>query len=284
MKKIASNNCFGGEQLRFRHNSTVLGCEMTFSVYLPHQIGAAAADAIRLPVVYWLSGLTCTDENFVQKAGVQRAASKLGLIIVTPDTSPRGDGVPDDEEGAYDFGLGAGFYLNATQEPWSKHYHMYDYICQELPAVIEEHFPVDSSRQSIFGHSMGGHGALTIALKNPDRFKSVSAFAPIVSPINCPWGIKAFKNYLGEDTTAWEKYDAVALVKNAKTHIPMLIDQGSADQFLEEQLKPSLLMEACRQTGYPLRYNIRDGYDHSFFFIASFIEEHIRFHADALNR
>ena len=211
MEKIASNNCFGGEQLRFRHNSTVLGCEMTFSVYLPHQIGAAAADAIRLPVVYWLSGLTCTDENFVQKAGVQRAASKLGLIIVTPDTSPRGDGVPDDEEGAYDFGLGAGFYLNATQEPWSKHYHMYDYILQELPAVIEEHFPVDSSRQSIFGHSMGGHGALTIALKNPDRFKSVSAFAPIVSPIHCPWGVKAFKNYLGEDTTAWEKEDAARL-------------------------------------------------------------------------
>ncbi len=281
MEKIASSTCFGGSQLRYKHISSSLLCEMTFSIYLPQQL-ATGADS-KLPVVYWLSGLTCTDENFVQKAGAQKAASELGLIIVAPDTSPRGENVPDDDEAAYDFGLGAGFYLNATQEPWKKNYQMYDYIAEELPALINRHFPVAENRQSIFGHSMGGHGALTIALKNPDKYKSVSAFAPIVSPINCPWGQKALKNYLGEDQSTYLEYDSVELVKQAQRPIPMLVDQGSADEFLEQQLKPSLLVEACNKAGYPLSYNQRDGYDHSYFFITSFIENHLRFHAGILS-
>jgi len=283
MEKIAGNKCFGGEQLRYQHTSSSLSCEMTFSIYLPHQVTALAdSSAIKLPVLYWLSGLTCNDENFVQKAGAQRVASELGLVIVTPDTSPRGEGVPDDEEAAYDLGLGAGFYLNASNTPWNKNYRMYDYITAELPALIEEHFPVDGSRQSISGHSMGGHGALTIGLKNPEKYKSVSAFAPIVSPINCPWGIKAFENYLGEDRQTWEEYDAVSLIKNGSMRIPSLVDQGSADQFLEEQLKPQLLINACSDSGLAIEYNLRDGYDHSYFFIASFIEEHLHFHAKHL--
>lgn len=281
MEKIASSTCFGGSQLRYKHFSSSLICEMTFSIYLPQQL-ATGADS-KLPVVYWLSGLTCTDENFVQKAGAQEIASELGLIIVAPDTSPRGDNVPDDDEAAYDFGLGAGFYLNATQEPWNKHYRMYDYVAEELPALINRHFPIAENRQGIFGHSMGGHGALTIALKNPDKYKSVSAFAPIVSPINCPWGQKAFKNYLGEDQSTYLAYDSIELIKQAQQPIPMLVDQGMADQFLEEQLKPSLLVEACNKAGYPLSYNQRDGYDHSYFFIASFIENHLRFHAGILS-
>ena len=246
---------------------------MHFSIYLPPQIKDGP-----VPVLYWLSGLTGTDENFVIKAGAQRVASELGLAIVTPDTSPRGEGVPDDAEQAYDFGLGAGFYLNATQAPWNKHYRMYDYITQELPALINENFAVDPARQSLFGHSMGGHGALSIALKNADKYRSVSAFAPIVSPGNCPWGTKAFKNYLGEDISKWQEYDSAALIAKATTHLPMLVDQGTADEFLETQLKPELLLEAAKQAGYPLRFVEREGYDHSYFFIASFIEEHLRFH------
>ncbi|MDA1372453.1 MAG: S-formylglutathione hydrolase [Proteobacteria bacterium] len=281
MKELANNKCCGGNQLRCSHFSASLLCEMTFSIFLPEQL-ATGAD-VKLPVLYWLSGLTCTDENFVQKAGAQRLASELGLIIVVPDTSPRGDNVPDDEEGAYDFGLGAGFYLNATQEPWNKNYNMYDYITEELPELINKRFPVDANKQGISGHSMGGHGAISIALKNPDKYKSVSAFAPICSPSTCPWGIKAFKNYLGEDVEDWKQYDSVELVKRAMHPIPLLVDQGLADQYLEEQLQPSLLVEACNKVGYPLSYIQREGYDHSYFFIASFIENHLRFHAGILS-
>lgn len=281
MEKLASNKCFGGEQLRCKHFSSSLLCEMTFSIFLPQQL-ATGAD-LKLPVLYWLSGLTCTDENFVQKAGAQRVASELGLILVAPDTSPRGDNVPDDPEQAYDLGLGAGFYLNATQDPWQKNYQMSEYITEELPELINKKFPVDENLQSISGHSMGGHGALTIALKNPGKYQSVSAFAPIVSPMNCPWGVKAFTNYLGEDQQDWQQYDAVSLVKKATRPIPMLVDQGSADEFLEQQLKPSLLVEACSQVGFPLNFNRREGYDHSYLFVASFIENHLRFHAAILS-
>lgn len=278
MEQISSIKMFGGEQRRYKHFSTSNICEMTFSIYLPRQL-ATGADS-KLPVVYWLSGLTCNDENFVQKAGAQRMASELGLIIVVPDTSPRGEGIPDDPEGAYDLGLGAGFYLNATQEPWVKNYNMYDYITEELPELINKNFPADSSRQAISGHSMGGHGAITIALKNTDKYKSASAFAPIASPVNCPWGQKAFKNYLGDDEQSWNQYDSVHLIKNASAPIPILVDQGTGDEFLENQLKPSLLVEASNKVGFPLVYKQREGYDHSYFFIASFIEEHLQFHAN----
>ena len=278
MESIASKKMFGGEQRRYRHKSKTLSCDMHFSIYLPPQVSEGP-----VPVLYWLSGLTGTDENFVIKAGAQRVASELGLAIIMGDTSPRGEDVPDDPEQAYDFGLGAGFYLNATQAPWDKHYKMYDYVTQELPALINNNFPVDSSRQSIFGHSMGGHGALSIALKNPDKYKSVSAFAPIVSPINCPWGCKAFKSYLGEDVSIWQEYDSAALIAKATTHLPMLVDQGTADEFLDNQLKPGLLLEAAEKAGYPLQFIEREGYDHSYFFIASFIEEHLRFHKKILS-
>jgi S-formylglutathione hydrolase len=278
MESIACSNMFGGEQRRYKHKSEKLSCDMHFSIYLPPQVSEG-----RVPVLYWLSGLTGTDENFVIKAGAQRVASELGLAIVMGDTSPRGEDVPDDPEQAYDFGLGAGFYLNATQAPWNKHYKMYDYVTQELPALINDNFPVDPSRQSIFGHSMGGHGALSIALKNPDKYKSVSAFAPIVSPINCPWGCKAFKSYLGEDVSTWQEYDSAALIAKATTHLPMLVDQGTADEFLDNQLKPELLLEAAEKAGYPLQFIERECYDHSYFFIASFIEEHLRFHKKILS-
>jgi len=278
MESIACNKMFGGEQRRYKHKSETLSCDMHFSIYLPPQVSEG-----RVPVLYWLSGLTGTDENFVIKAGAQRVASQLGLAIVMGDTSPRGEDVPDDPEQAYDFGLGAGFYLNATQAPWNKHYKMYDYVTQELPALINDTFPVDPSRQSIFGHSMGGHGALSIALKNPDQYKSVSAFAPIVSPMNCPWGCKAFKSYLGEDVSTWQEYDSAALIAKATTHLPMLVDQGTADEFLDDQLKPELLLEAAEKAGYPLQFIEREGYDHSYFFIASFIQEHLRFHEKILS-
>ena len=281
LEQLSSNKSFGGIQSRYKHFSTTCICEMTFSIFLPEQL-ATGAD-VKLPVLYWLSGLTCTDENFVQKAGAQRLASELGIIIVCPDTSPRGEGVPDDEEGAYDFGLGAGFYVNATEEPWAKHYNMYDYVVEELPELIARNFPIDLNKQSIFGHSMGGHGALTIALKNTDKYHSVSAFAPICSPMNCPWGTKALKNYLGDDQEAWLAYDSVELVKSATRPIPMLVDQGSDDEFLKEQLKPQLLVEACNRAGMPLGFNQREGYDHSYFFISSFLENHLRFHHGILS-
>ena len=278
MESIACNKIFGGEQRRYKHKSETLSCDMHFSIYLPPQVSERP-----VPVLYWLSGLTGTDENFVIKAGAQRVASQLGLAIVMGDTSPRGEDVPDDPEQAYDFGLGAGFYLNATEAPWNKYYKMYDYVTEELPALINDNFPVNPSRQSIFGHSMGGHGALSIALKNPDKYKSVSAFAPIVSPINCPWGCKAFKSYLGEDVSTWQEYDSAALIAKATTHLPMLVDQGTADEFLNNQLKPELLLEAAEKAGYPLQFIEREGYDHSYFFIASFIQEHLRFHEKILS-
>ncbi len=277
MEQIGANRCFDGRQLRYRHASTVLGCDMTFSVYLPPQ-----AEAGKVPVVYWLSGLTCTDENFVTKAGAQRYAAQLGLAIVAPDTSPRGEGVPDDPDGAWDFGLGAGFYVNATQEPWRRHYRMYDYIVDELPALVSAGFPVDSSRTGISGHSMGGHGALTIALKNPGRFRSVTAFAPICSPLRCPWGEKALGNYLGPDRDRWRQYDTTALLAAADERLPVLVDQGDADNFLAEQLRTPLLEQACREAGYPMTIRMQAGYDHSYFFIASFIGEHLAFHAGCL--
>jgi len=277
----ADNRCFGGRQLRYTHASTALGCDMAFSVFLPPELEQGGS-AKRVPVVYWLSGLTCTDENFVTKAGAQRYAAELGLAIVAPDTSPRGEGVPDDPEGAWDFGLGAGFYVNATREPWRRHYRMYDYVVDELPALIEAEFPVDGSRVALSGHSMGGHGALTIALKNPGRYTSVTAFSPICSPLNCPWGEKALGHYLGPDRDAWREYDTTALVATSTERLPVLVDQGSADGFLVEQLKTPLLQQACRDADYPMTIRMQEGYDHSYFFISSFIGEHLAFHAGCL--
>lgn len=272
-EQLAANKSFGGRQLRFKHDSAVLKCPMHFSVYLPPQ-----AEQGPVPVLYWLSGLTCTDENFVTKAGAQLYAARDGIAIVAPDTSPRGEGVPDDPEGAYDFGLGAGFYVNATQQPWAEHYHMYDYVVEELPALINSQFPVDAKRMGIFGHSMGGHGALSIALKNPTRYKSVSAFAPICSPMQCPWGEKALGNYLGPDRQLWRQYDTVELIKQATERLPILVDQGSDDNFLNEQLKTPLLLEAANAANYPMEIRMQPGYDHSYFFIATFIGEHLAFH------
>ena len=274
---VSSNKSFGGWHKRYRHRSTVLNCDMVFAVYLPPQVEQGA----RLPVLYWLSGLTCTDENFMQKAGAQRMAAELGLIIVAPDTSPRGEGVPDDPDKAWDFGLGAGFYLNATQEPWARHYRMYDYVVQELPALIEANFPV-SDQRGIAGHSMGGHGALICALKNPGRYQSVSAFSPISNPLNCPWGEKAFSNYLGDDRSRWREWDACALLAEATERLPILVDQGDRDDFLEIQLKPQALQAAASAVGHPLTLRLQPGYDHSYYFIASFIDDHLRHHAAAL--
>ena len=277
LEKIGANHSFGGQQLRYKHQSAVLNCEMTFSIYLPPK-----AEQGPVPVLYWLSGLTCTDENFVQKAGAQQHAAKHGIAIVCPDTSPRGEGVADDPEGAYDMGLGAGFYVNATEEPWAKHYQMYSYIVEELPTLINAEFPMDSARASISGHSMGGHGALTIALKNPGQFKSVSAFSPICSPLNCSWGDKTLTHYLGSNRDSWAQYDTVALVGQAAEHLPVLVDQGEADNFLEEQLKTPLLIEAAKKAGFPMDIRLQPEHDHSYFFIATFIGEHMAFHARAL--
>lgn len=265
---------FGGQQQQYTHQSQALACEMTFSIYLPPQ-----AESGPVPVLYWLSGLTCTDQNFVTKAGAQAYAAQHGIAIVCPDTSPRGDHVPDDPDGSWDFGLGAGFYLNATQSPWSANYQMLDYITTELPALIEKNLPVDAERQAISGHSMGGHGALTIALRNPARFKSVSAFAPIVAPSQCPWGEKAFTHYLGEDRSAWLQYDTCALLSEAEQRLPILVDQGTGDNFLASQLKTELLVDAAKAAEYPIEIRMQEGYDHSYFFIASFIGEHFAFHA-----
>lgn len=274
MEKIGAHRCFDGQQLRFRHRADSVHCDMTFSIYLPPQ-----ADQRAVPALYWLSGLTCTDENFVLKAGAQRYAAEYGIALIAPDTSPRGEGVPDDPAGAYDFGLGAGFYLNATRRPWDRHYRMYDYVVDELPRLINDHFPVDHEKIALSGHSMGGHGALTIALKNPDRYRSVSAFAPVCSPMRCPWGEKALGTYLGDDRDSWRQYDSCELIRQASHHLPMLVDQGKADDFLDSQLKPHLLAEAAQQAGYPLDIRYRPGYDHSYFFISSFIGDHLRFHA-----
>ena len=274
---VSSNKSFGGWHKRYRHRSSSLNCDMVFAVYLPPQ----AEQGAKLPVLYWLSGLTCTDENFMQKAGAQRMAAELGLIIIAPDTSPRGEGVADDANGAYDFGLGAGFYVNATQEPFTSHYRMYDYVVQELPALIEANFPV-SDKRGIAGHSMGGHGALICALKNPGRYQSVSAFSPISNPMNCPWGEKAFSLYLGEERSRWREWDASVLIAEAEEKLPILVDQGDRDDFLEGQLKPQVLQAAAKAAAHPLTLRMQPGYDHSYYFIASFIDDHLRHHAAAL--
>jgi len=279
LETIGDARCFDGRQLRFRHASQVLSCDTTFSLFLP-----PAAELGPVPVLYWLSGLTCTDENFVTKAGAQKYAAERGVAIVAPDTSPRGENVPDDPDGVYDFGHGAGFYLNATEDPWAQHYHMYDYVTAELPDLINAEFPVDRNRVGLFGHSMGGHGALTIGLKNQDTYKSISAFAPISSPIHCPWGEKALGMYLGSDQDAWRHYDACALIEAAEERTPLFVDQGLGDDFLETQLKPQLLEEACEKTNHPLVLRRHEGYDHSYFFIASFMEDHIRYHSEQLSR
>lgn len=276
MELLEEYRCFGGWQQRWRHDATTLNCAMTFSIYLP-----PSRDEPPPPVLYWLSGLTCTDENFAIKAGAQRVAAELGLVLVMPDTSPRGEAVADDP--AYDLGKGAGFYLNATQAPWAAHYRMYDYLRDELPQVIGAHFTV-AARCAISGHSMGGHGALLLALKNPGRYVSVSAFAPIVNPAQVPWGQKAFRAYLGDDQTCWQDWDSCALLRASQPEhaIATLIDQGDNDRFLAEQLQPAVLAEAARQVQWPLTLRIQPGYDHSYWFIASFIEDHLRFHAEHL--
>jgi S-formylglutathione hydrolase len=278
-EQLSANLMFGGTQLKLKHQSTVLKCEMVFSVYLP----PIALQGERVPVIYWLSGLTCTDDNFVQKAGAQKYAAEAGIAIVCPDTSPRGEGVPDDAENAYDFGLGAGFYVNATQEPWAEHYQMYDYVTHELPQMLTaSDLPLDTANSSIMGHSMGGHGALTIALTNPGVYRAVSAFSPICSPMNCPWGEKALYGYLGENRRSWSNYDSCALIANAKEKLHILVDQGQNDNFLSSQLRPELLQAACQTAKHPLTLRLHSGYDHSYFFIATFIADHIAHHADAL--
>ncbi|MBT8079103.1 MAG: S-formylglutathione hydrolase [Gammaproteobacteria bacterium] len=278
---LGEHKAFGGTVGYYRHASASNNCAMQFAAFVP-----ACAPAEKLPVVTYLAGLTCTEETFMIKAGAQRKAAELRLILVAPDTSPRGEGVPDDPEGAYDFGLGAGFYLNATQSPWSRNYRMYDYVTRELAAQVVESFPADASRQGIFGHSMGGHGALTIGLRNTDRYRSISAFAPICSPVNCPWGQKALGNYLGDDRAAWSAYDATELVRNPATSRPqntILVDQGLADQFLEQELHPHLLEEACAARNVPLELRRHAGYDHGYYFIASFMDDHLQHHGTILN-
>ncbi|MGD2008684.1 MAG: S-formylglutathione hydrolase [Cellvibrionales bacterium] len=275
---IDSHRSHGGEQQRYRHRSETLGCNMVYSVFLPPQ-----ATGGPVPVLYYLSGLTCTDENFVAKAGAQQHAARHGIAIVAPDTSPRGDDVPDDPDGAWDFGSGAGFYVNATQAPWDQHYRMYDYVLEELPALINESMPVDGDRQAITGHSMGGHGALTVGLRNPDRYRSISAFSPICSPSQCPWGHKALGRYLGDDQAQWLAHDACHLIGQASRQLPILVDQGGSDGFLVDQLKPELLMAAATEAGYPINLRLQAGYDHSYFFVSSFMADHMAFHAQYLS-
>jgi S-formylglutathione hydrolase len=280
METISEHACFGGTVGFYRHASAVNNCDMQFSVFQPPQAVGGP-----VPVVTYLAGLTCTEETFMTKAGAQRMAAELGLMLVAPDTSPRGDGVPDDPDGAYDFGLGAGFYLNATEAPWNKNFHMYDYLTKELPDILFANFPGNRERQGITGHSMGGHGALTVGLKNPDTYKSISAFAPICSPVNCPWGQKALGNYLGSEQSPWADYDATELVKTLEA-LPahkILVDQGMADQFLEQELHPHLFEAVCEEKGVALELRRHDGYDHGYYFISTFMEDHLQHHADILN-
>lgn len=275
MHSIESHACFGGTQSVWQHASDVLGCDMRVGVYLPPQAASRAC-----PVLYWLSGLTCTEQNFITKSGAQRYAVEHGLILVAPDTSPRGAGVPDAE--GYDLGLGAGFYVDATQAPWSTHYRMQRYVADELPALIEATFDTTDAR-GISGHSMGGHGALVTALRNPGRYRSVSAFAPIVAPTQVPWGHKAFAAYLGDARDGWRAWDAIELIAHAPERLPLLIDQGAADEFVDTQLRPDLLRSACELAGHPLTLRMQPGHDHSYYFIASFIGDHIAHHAKALH-
>lgn len=277
LETISTNTAFGGMQGVYKHGSTATGTEMTFSVYVPpHE------DGVKLPVVWFLSGLTCTHANVTEKGEFRRACSELGLIFVAPDTSPRGEGVPDDPDGAYDFGIGAGFYVDATEAPFAQHYRMRSYIVDELPSVISAHFPADMARQAIMGHSMGGHGALTISLRNPGRFKATSAFAPIVSPMNCPWGEKALAGYLGDNKDMWTEYDACALIAGGARLPDLLVDQGSADNFLADQLKTDLLVKACEDAGQKATIRMQPGYDHSYYFISTFMADHLQWHAERL--
>jgi S-formylglutathione hydrolase len=277
MEQISGNAAFGGVQGVYRHASEATGTDMTFSVYVPpHEPGT------RLPVVWYLSGLTCTQANVTEKGEYRRACAERGLIFVAPDTSPRGEGVPDDPAGAYDFGLGAGFYVDATQPPYATHYRMWRYVTEELPALVAAHFPADMARQSIMGHSMGGHGALTIGLTFPDRYKAVSAFAPIVAPSQVPWGEKALTGYLGLDRAAWRKHDSVALIEDGARVPALLVDQGEADNFLADQLRPALLAQACAAAGIDLTLRLRPAYDHSYYFISTFMADHLHWHADRL--
>ena len=274
MQRIESHLCFGGLQEVWEHASTALGTTTRIGVYLPPQVRERDC-----PVLYWLSGLTCTEQNFITKAGAQRYAAEHGLILVAPDTSPRGAGVADAD--GYDLGVGAGFYLDATQAPWATHYRMHEYVVHELPALVEAQFPASDAR-GISGHSMGGHGALVLALRNPGRYRSVSAFSPIVAPTRVPWGEKAFSAYLGTDRDAWRAWDACELVADARERLPLLVDQGEADEFLATQLQPERLQRACDAAGHPLTLRLQPGYDHSYYFIASFIGEHLAHHARAL--
>lgn len=275
---VSTNRSFGGTQGVYRHASAQTGTPMVFSAFVPPQ----AAER-RCPVVWYLSGLTCSHLNVTEKGEYRRVCSELGLIFIAPDTSPRGQDVPGDPEGAYDFGLGAGFYVDAREPPYDKNYRMYSYIIDELPRLIRENFPVDMSRQAIMGHSMGGHGALTIALKNSGAFRSVSAFAPISSPMNCAWGQKAIAGYLGADRTRWRAYDTTALIEDGCRVREILVDQGTNDSFLDSQLKPDLLRQACTKASIPLTLRMHEGYDHSYYFVSTFMEDHLRWHAARLN-
>jgi len=275
VETVSSTRCFGGEIRRLKHRSTACDCDMVFGVFLPPQAGDGP-----VPALLWLSGLTCTDENFMIKAGAQRVAAELGIAIVCPDTSPRGTNFPGEHDD-YDFGSGAGFYVNATQQPWAANYRMYDYVTQELPALVERNLPVNG-RWGISGHSMGGHGALICYFRNPGRYRSVSAFAPICNPSNAPWGQKAFANYLGEERDDWAPYDAAQLIGDAQEKLPLLIDQGTEDEWLSDQLKPGALEQAAICSHYPLELRMQEGYDHGYFFVATFIEDHLRHHAKAL--
>lgn len=277
LEQVSGAKAFGGIQGVYRHASRETGTDMTFSVYVPpHEDGA------RLPVVWYLSGLTCTHANVTEKGEFRAACAQLGLIFVAPDTSPRGEGVADDPDGAWDFGLGAGFYVDAAQAPYAAHYRMWSYVTEELPTLIGAHFPADMDRQSIMGHSMGGHGALTIGLNHPDRYRAVSAFAPIVAPSQVPWGQKALSGYLGDDHAAWRRHDAVALIEDGARVPALLVDQGEADGFLERELRPDLLRAACAAAGIPLELRLQPGYDHSYYFISTFMADHLRWHADRL--